>query len=65
MNEILTCVNPIAKFLSGPRFLEESTLISNFFENWVFFMKKLPTIKRNKLNHIHNLAKFISLTNPI
>jgi hypothetical protein len=28
-------------------------------------MKKLPFIKRNKLNHVHNLVKFIYLTNPI
>lgn len=28
-------------------------------------MKKLPNIKRNKLGHVHKLAKFVCLTNPI
>ena len=28
-------------------------------------MKKLPHIRRSKLNHVHNLVKFIHLSNPI
>ena len=65
MRRILSCINPIAKFLSGPKFKDEAQLLSNFFENLVAFMKKLPKIKRNRLEHVHNLSKFITLTNPI
>ena len=34
-------------------------------ENLVYFMKKMPTIKRNKIEHITNLTKFVILNNPI
>lgn len=65
MNGILSSVNAIAQFLSDEKFEQQHKIIANFFENWVYFMKKLPFIKRNKLNHVHNLVKFICLTNPI
>ena len=65
MNGILGYVNAIAQFLSDDKFKQQYKIITNFFENWVYFMKKLPSIKRNKLNHVHNLVKFIFLTNPI
>lgn len=28
-------------------------------------MQQLPKIKRNKLNHVHNLAKFVIFSNPL
>ena len=31
MKEILACVNPLAKFLSGNKFKEEENIIANFF----------------------------------
>ena len=65
MNQILKCINPIANYLSAPKFDEEQPIINNFFENLIVFMKKLPHIRRNKLNHVDNLAKFINLSNPI
>lgn len=65
VNLVLKQTNEIACFLSESYFQEQRSLIKNFFENWVKFLKSLPKIKQNKFNHVHKLVHYIVLSNPI